>query len=168
MAGPLEYTSHMNTNETNTMTATLTAPATAPLGTWFTELSADTQADITEMVNENGYPLTDIQDFVETYGEQAYVAGYYVTWCELTEQCGADNEAIEAYVDEVGIDAISSFEDAYMGEYDGEAEFAEQYYVDMLGNEIPDAIVVDWQATWDSNLRYDYVYNNGYVFNSNV
>jgi hypothetical protein len=150
----------MNTN-------TMTAPATAPLGTWFTDLSTDTQADITEMVNEGGYPLHDIQEFVETYGEQAYIDGHYVTWCELTED-GHDSEAIEAYVDEVSIDGIGNFEDAFRGEYDSEAEFAEQWYTDFSSFEAPDGVVVDWQATWDTNLRYDFVYNNGYVFNSNV
>ena len=165
VASDLEYTSHMNTN---TMTATLTTPATAPLGEWFTNLSADTRADIAEMVNENGYPLTDIQDFVETYGEQAYVDGHYVTWCELTEHCGADNDAIEAYVDEVGIYNIGSFEDAYMGQHGSGAEFAEEYYIGMLGVQIPDGIVVDWEATWAKELEGDFACNGGYVFNTNV
>jgi Antirestriction protein (ArdA) len=156
----------MNTNETSTMTATLIAPHDR-LGAWFTQLSADTRADITEMVNENGYPLHDIQEFVETYGEQAYCDGHYVTWCELTED-GHDNDAIEAYVDEVGIYNIGSFEDAFRGEYGSEAEFAEQWYTDIHDFEAPDGVVVDWQATWDTNLSYDFVYNSGYVFDSNV
>lgn len=164
MASPLEYTSHMNTN---TMTATFTTDAVRPMGEWFTALRADTQADITEMVNENGYLLHDIQEFVETYGEQAYCDGHYVTWCELTED-GHDNDAIEAYVDEVGIDCIGSFEDAFRGEYGSEAEFAEQWYTDIHDFEAPDGVVVDWQATWDTNLSYDFVYNSGYVFDSKV
>ena len=138
------------------------------VGEWFTQLSVDTQADITYMVNEAGYPLHDIQEFVEAYGEQAYIDGHYMTWCELTERVGADNDAIEAYVDEVGIDSIESFEDAFRGEYDSEAEFAEQWYTGIYSFEAPDGVVVDWQATWDSNLSYDFVYNNGYVFNSQV
>ena len=145
----------------------MTATLTAPVGEWFTALRADTQADITEMVNENGYPLHDIQEFVETYGEQAYCDGHYVTWCELTED-GHDNEAIEAYVDEVGIDCIGSFEDAYMGQHGSGAEFAEEYYIGILGVQIPDGIVVDWEATWVSELEGDFACNGGYVFNTNV
>jgi antirestriction protein len=152
---------------TNTMTATLTADAVRPMGEWFTSLRADTQADITEMVNEAGYPLHDIQDFVEMHGEEAYCDGHYVTWCELTER-GHDTEAIEAYIDEVGIDNIGGFENAYMGEYGSEAEFAEEYHTYTMGVTVPDTIVVDWQGTWDEHLRYDYAYNNGYVFNTNV
>jgi hypothetical protein len=163
VAADPSYTVLMNTN---TMTATLTTDAVRPMGTWFTALRADTQADITEMVNEGGYPLHDIQEFVETYGEQAYIDGHYVTWCELTED-GHDSDAIEAYVDEVSIDGIGSFEDAFRGSY-SEAEFAEQYYTDIYSFEAPDGVVVDWQATWDTNLRYDFVYNSGYIFSSQV
>lgn len=164
----------MNTNETNSMTATLTFSTGSDvvvraMPEWFTALSADTQADITEMVNEGGYPLHDIQEFVETYGEQAYIDGHYVKWCELEEDCGASTEAIEAFVDEFGIDAIGSFEDAYYGEYGSESEFAEEYVTNRytMGH-MPSWVVIDWQATWDTQLRYDFAYNNGYVFNSNA
>lgn len=142
-----------------------------PVTEWFTELSADVQADITEMVNEQGYPLSDIREFIEQYDERAFMFGHYVTWCELTEYCGASNDAIEAYVDEVGIDNIGGFEDAYIGEYESEVDFVQQYFDEHSSN--IDALqaagmVIDWQATWDTNLRYDFAYNNGYVFNSGV
>ena len=148
---------------------TLTPLTTAPLGEWFTALSADLQGDITEMVNENGYPLSDIREFVEAYGAEAYASGHYITWCELTEHSGADNDAIEAFVEEFGIDAIGSFEDAFHGEYDSEEDFAQRYFDNMYSGvgQLEDAgLVIDWQATWDTNLRYDFSYNNGYVFRS--
>jgi antirestriction protein len=162
----------MNTNETNSMTAALAPSALcAPVAEWFTELSADVQADITEMVNEQGYPLGDIREFIEQYGVEAYSDGHYVTWCQLTEELGATNEAIEAYVEEIGINYISGFEDAFVGEYESEEDFARSYFdgnyhnIDVLED---NGVVIDWQATWDTNLRYDFVYNNGYVFNSGV
>ena len=152
-------------NET-TSTMTLTPLTTAPLGEWFTALSADVQGDITEMVNENGYPLSDIHEFVEAYGADAYASGHYITWCELTEHSGADNDAIEAFVEEFGINYIGDFEDAFRGEYDSEADFAEQYtndcYTDTTA--LPDWVVIDWQATWDNELSSSFTYNNGYVF----
>ena len=160
----------MNQTETAPMIATLTAPATAPMGAWFTALSADVQADITEMVNENGYPLSDIEDFIEQYGSDAYSDGHYATWCELTES-GYDTEAVDAYVAEVGIYNIGGFENAYTGEYDSEADFARQYFdsnyhaIDALED---NGVVIDWQATWDTNLSHSYAYNNGYVFNTNM
>ena len=155
---------------TTTETASMTALST-PMGEWFTDLPADVQGDITEMVNENGYPLNDIQEFIEQYGVQAYSEGHYVTWCELTEHSGADNDAIEAYVAEVGIDCVGGFEDAFVGEYDSEVDFAQQYFdenyhsVSALED---NGVVIDWQATWDTNLSYNYAYNGGYVFNTNV
>ena len=152
-------------NET-TSTMTLTPLTTAPLGEWFTALSADLQGDITEMVNENGYPLSDIRDFIEQYGVEAYSDGHYVTWCDLTERLGADNEAIEAFVEEFGINYIGDFEDAFRGEYDSEADFAEQYTNDCYTDTtvLPDWVVIDWQATWDNELSSSFTYNNGYVF----
>lgn len=152
----------MNTNETDSMTATLTKP----MGDWFTALNADLQADITEMVNEAGYPLSDIQDFIEVHGAQAYADGHYVTWCQLEEEIGANTAAIEAFVEEFGINDIDRFEDAYYGEYDSEAEFAEHYTTDCYPMDMPEWVVVDWQATWDNELSDDFTYNNGYVFRS--
>ena len=152
-------------NET-TSTMTLTPLTPAPLGEWFTALSADVQGDITEMVNENGYPLSDIRDFIEQYGVEAYSDGHYVTWCELTEHSGADNDAIEAFVEEFGINYIGDFDDAFRGEYDSEADFAEQYTNDCYTDTtvLPDWVVIDWQATWDNELSSSFTYNNGYVF----
>ena len=144
---------------------------TVPMGEWFTALSADVQGDITEMVNENGYPLSDIRDFIEQYGSDAYASGHYATWCELEEQCGASTEAIEAFVEEFGIHCLEtdSFEDAYRGEYGSEAEFAEQYTNDCYTDTsfLPDWVVIDWQATWDNELSNSFEYNNGHVFISN-
>ena len=145
------------------------ALSTKPVGEWFTVLSADIQADITEMVNEAGYPLHDIRDFIETYGAQAYADGHYVTWCQLTETSGASTSAIEAFVEEFGIDAIDSFEESYMGEYESREDFAESYTTEVYDLScVPDYVVIDWSATWDSNMSYDYTYVNGFVFNRNA
>ena len=161
------YTVLMN-ETTSTMTMTSTLPAVQPMGEWFTALSADVQGDITEMVNENGYPLEDIRDFIETHGAKAYADGHYATWCQLEEQIGASTEAIEAFVEEFGIHCLDGFEDAYRGEYGSEAEFAEQYTDDyyMMGH-MPSWLVIDWQATWDTELSSSFTYNNGHVFISN-
>jgi hypothetical protein len=160
----------MNQTETAPMTAT---PTSAPLVEWFIGLSTDLQADIAEMVIDTGYPLADIladiQDFIEQYGADAYSNGHYVTWHELSEN-GAVEGAIEAYVDLVGIDGIGGFEESYVGEYGSETEFAREYFdenhngIDALEEA---GVVIDWQATWDRNLRYNYDFSNGYVFNTN-
>lgn len=160
----------MNTNETaSTMTATLTTPAsTVPMPEWFTVLTADVQAEIAELVNYEGYPLNDIREFIEQYGVEAYIAGYYVQWSALTED-GADNDAVEAFVGEFGIETIGDFEDAFHGEYDSEVDFAEQHFDSMLstlGQLEGAGLVIDWQGTWDTNLCYDFTYVGGFVFRS--
>jgi hypothetical protein len=55
----------------------------------------------------------------------------------------------------VDVSDIEDCDERYQGCYDDEAEFAEQFMSDM-GYDIPAAIVVDWEATWDTNLRYDF------------
>lgn len=158
----------MNQTETAPMIALPNPTVAIPLGTWFTLLSDDVRGDITEMVNESGYPLSDIKDFIEQYGVEAYSDGHYVTWCELTEKLCATNEAIEAFVEEFGIHCLSDFEDAYRGEYGSEADFAEQYtYGCYTLGTMPSWVVIDWQATWDTELRSSFAYNNGHVFFSN-
>lgn len=69
--------------------------------------------------------------------------------------------------DELGIECLSDFEDLYCyssEECDWEAEFAEYWATEVCcldSNFSNDAgtfswIVIDWQATWDCNLRYDF------------
>ena len=64
-------------------------------------------------------------------------------------------------LDDIGITTADDFEDRYYYQtnaYNAESEFA-QYYVDELMcldlNDLG-ALVIDWQATWDCNLRYDF------------
>jgi hypothetical protein len=54
---------------------------------------------------------------------------------------------------------LRDFSYYYVGFYTSEADFAEEWYDDL---EIP--VVVDWQATWDCNLRHDFYFMSGYVF----
>jgi hypothetical protein len=53
-----------------------------------------------------------------------------------------------------------------MGKYESEADFAENYYNDIM--DVPDALVIDWDETFHQSLsdHYDYVkgHMKGYVF----
>ena len=65
---------------------------------------------------------------------------------------------------ESGIDAINECDERYQGHYQSTADFAEHFFTEM-GEHIPDAIVVDWEATWDRNLYYDFTAcNDGQVY----
>lgn len=75
-------------------------------------------------------------------------------------------EAMADYLDN-GNDDLDGFEDAYEGKYKDGADFAEQM-ADNLGAVSEDNarwICIDWEATWDRNLRHDYwISDNGHVF----
>ncbi len=123
---------------------------------------ANVQQKIDELVADN-YALDDIVDFIDVYGNDDFVE-YYEEYCENGENYSYD--AVDAFVDEFGIECIAHFSDAYYGEYDSEEDFAEQFTADVYG-EPPAHLVVDWSATWNCNLRYDFSFNGGYVFNKN-
>ena len=130
--------------------------------------NAEVYQQIADMVNLEGYPLDDIRDFVEDYGLNAFIEGHYHTWEKLEEDY--NTEAIEAWVEIAGIDAIDNMNDYYVGQYANEEEFAEYYFTDLVAHHgeldvlIERGIVIDWEATWRTNLCYDFTFENGYVF----
>jgi hypothetical protein len=139
-------------NQTTEMTATV---VTYP---------ANVQQKIDELVADN-YALDDIVDFIDVYGNDDFVE-FYEEYCENGENYSYD--AVDAFVDEFGIECIAHFTDAYYGQYDSEEDFAEQFCADVYNfNADNTPIVVDWTATWNCNLRYDFSFADGYIFNKN-
>ena len=72
-------------------------------------------------------------------------------------------EAIEAFLTIWEESDLHGFENAYVGCYESEKDFAEQYTTDVYGLDVPSFVVIDWEATWNQ-LSYDYEFVNGYVF----
>lgn len=127
------------------MTVTLTA-------SYQEFLAADTVTKIEELLDEN-YTLEDMLEFIDEHNEKDFVA-YYEEYVRCGEAIGY--EAVDALIGEMGCVAdVEDCDERYQGFYDNEAEFAEEFYAQM-GHIIPDGIVVDWEATWESSLRYDY------------
>lgn len=84
---------------------------------------------------------------------------------ELNERYGED--AVDAFCEIWGEDDLEGFEDAYCGEYESGAAYAEELVTDCYGvGNLPSFVEVDWRATWD-NLSYDYYFENGFIFNAN-
>jgi len=126
--------------------------------------SEEVQTKIDELKAENYYD-EDMFDFINQYGNDSFLKFY-----EQYVQNGEDYcyEAVDAFIDEFGIECIEHFSDAYHGSYDSEKEFAEEFVNDCWDFKLNDTpIVVDWQKTWDCNLQYDFAINDGYVFNKN-
>ena len=91
--------------------------------------------------------------------------------CELAE--ALDNhenpEALTAFMDYSGLDlddALSSFEDAYNGEWSSERDFAENLFDELYLHEIPSNLhyYVDYDAFARDIFINDYTFVDGYVF----
>jgi hypothetical protein len=130
--------------------ATLTATAVEML-------KSETLAFIKD--NEDEYALPCMMEFIREFNEEDFVQ-FYDEYIEQGEKCGYDT--VDAFIEENGIVNVKYCEDAFVGCYDSEATFAEEYFEDLYG--IPVELVVDWQATWESSLKYDFDFCDGYVF----
>ena len=115
-------------------------------------LTADTVEKIDDLLEEN-YALEDMLEFIDTYNENDFV-NYYEEYVRCGEAIGY--EAVDALIGEVGcMSDIEDCDERYQGCYNDEGEFAEEYVTEM-GYDIPSIVVVDWDQTWESNLRYDF------------
>ena len=134
---------HSLSSNKRTMTVTLTS-------NYRDMLAADTVSKIDELLDEN-YCLDDILKFIDEYNEQMFVDNYE-EYCRCGEIIGYD--AVDALAEENGIDYIQDCDERFMGWYESTADFAEEFYSEQY--DVPVALVVDWEATYDSTLRYDF------------
>jgi hypothetical protein len=161
----------MNTNEATSVTMN-TASDAMPNTEWLRTMALATDEiakasynKILDLVNNEGYPLDDIRDFIEEYGYKAFVDGHYETWSGLTDN-SYSMEAIEAFVGEFGIESIDGFEDSYCGTYRNGAEYARDLVEGAWNlDNIPGFVEIDWEATWE-NLSQDYTEVDGHIFNN--
>jgi Asp-tRNA(Asn)/Glu-tRNA(Gln) amidotransferase A subunit family amidase len=124
--------------------------------------SQETVTKIEELL-EDSYALEDIVEFIDANSEEDF-RKYYEEYVVAGEEYSY--EAVDAFIEEFGLQSFTSsaFEDAYMGQYDSKADYAEQYTSDVYSVEVPSFVEVDWEATFE-NL--DVVFSaNGYVFNT--
>ena len=116
---------------------------------------------IEENCVEGEYDLDDALKFIDEHGETDFVL-FYDDYILAGEKIGYD--VVDAFIDYHGVSYAEHAEDAYFGAYDSGADFAEEYYNNT--GEVPSFIVVDWEATWDQSLSYDFDFVDGYVFSS--
>ena len=137
-------------------------------------------AKMSDIVRACGYEIEGKLKYTQFYTELLTVKGL------LNNETLEDNEISEEYQEvytklcgDYGRDAVNAFlelytendleyfEEAYQGRYDSESDFAEQFTTDVYGFDAPSFVVVDWDATWNHNLRYDYDFEDGFVFSKN-
>jgi antirestriction protein len=121
------------------------------------ELSQKALDYITELV-EGTYALDDILQFITEYNSDDFI-NYYVDYVEQGEKVGYD--VVDAFLEINNICDIASTLEVYIGEYESEADFAENYYNDIM--DVPDALVIDWKETFYQSLSYDYDYVKGHM-----
>jgi hypothetical protein len=124
-------------------------------------LKLETVEFIEENCVEGEYDLDDALKFIDEHNEDDFVA-YYDEYIRVGEILGYD--VVDAFIDYHGVSYAEHAEDAYRGCYADGADFAEEYYNDI--GDIPAFLVVDWEATWQQNLSYDFDFVDGYVFSS--
>jgi len=124
--------------------------------------SQETVDKIDELL-EDSYALEDIVEFIDANSEADFRT-YYEDYVVAGEEYSYD--AVDAFIEEFGLQSFtqSNFEDAYRGQYDSKADYAEQYTSDVYSVEVPSFVEVDWEASFE-NL--DVVFSsNGYVFDT--
>lgn len=135
-------------------------------------------APMSEIVRECGYVVDGKLKYTAFYTELLEVKGlldkkepteisdeYQELYDELAEK--HSEEAVDAFLELYDESDLEHFEEAYYGEHKSEADFAEDFTNDSFGYEAPSFVVIDWQATWDQGLSYDFDYEDGFVFNKN-
>ncbi len=123
----------------------------------------------TELFNElvdDGHDADDLQAFIDDHGKSNF-ADYIEEYLQLVDQYG--EEVVESFLEIFNIEDIGSLSDAYMGQYDSGAEFAQNLAEDC--GDVPRGmsswIEIDWKASWD-NLDYDYTEGSGgHIFSQN-
>jgi hypothetical protein len=88
---------------------------------------------------------------------------FYEEYVTQGEDLGYD--VVDAFIGYHGISCVEYARDAYRGVYSSGADFAEEYYSDVYGD-VPSFLVVDWEATWEQSMKYDFDFVNGFVFSS--
>lgn len=126
-------------------------------------LKESTQELIAELV-ENNYCEDDIHNFISEYGEDA-LESCYEDYCEYGDEYSY--EAVDAFCSEFGVENIGNFQDAYYGEYETPEIFVENYVNETECAPVPDYLVIDWEATWNSYFQYDFSFVEGFIFNKN-
>lgn len=118
-----------------------------------------------ELHSDEADPEIMFQDFENFprcwYSESLAPPDILWEWLELDED---EREAFGLYADHIGGDCtIDDFHDAYQGTADSEADFCEKFADEMgaVPKEMSSWVIIDWQATWDSSLCYDYFSERG-------
>ena len=125
----------------------------------------ETAKELFEELLEDGNDADEMKEFIEEHGHKDFLL-YFEDYQQAVEEY--DKDIVNSFIEEFELMDVSRVSDAYHGQYDSGAEFAEQLVGDCgyINGELPYWIEIDWEKTWD-NLSYDYTEINGYIFSNN-
>ena len=137
------------------------------------QMREETQQLLDEYNELYNWEYNDMCDFIESYGEEAFVE-HYETYNRLCDDYSM--ELVDNFANYFDIDTIPNFEDMYQGQHETGANFAENI-CEELGyiRDLPPWVAVDWEKTWEDALSNDYVeidcdmidYTYGHIFSNN-
>lgn len=121
----------------------------------------DYLANIVETLQNLNCEKSELAEFIESYGVEnlEYAEEYF----ELLNEY--DIDALDAFISIYDVSDLSQFVDRYEGYFRYVSEFVENF-LENSGTEIPSWIAVDYEATWESALRFDYDEHEGQYFRS--
>lgn len=111
----------------------------------------------------------DLERVAEELGLEHENWGRLQSYVSLVRSYPADDSDPSEYIRENLEKWIEDEAEVYYGEHESPADFARYYYDNYGEYTIPDWIVVDWDKSWDKNLRHDFHFeyiadNLGYVW----
>ena len=120
--------------------------------------------DLIKDLIADGHDQDEMKEFIETHGHKNFVL-YYEDYARMVDEY--DQETVDSFIEVFDLMDVEHLQDAYYGQYDSGAEFAESFVSDCYGlPDMPYWIAIDWEETW-SNLEWDYTESNGYIFCNN-
>jgi hypothetical protein len=116
-------------------------------------LVADVEGEIARCCYTSSYDLFDLNQYIELR--------------ETVDQRGFDKAAVAAFIGWYGSWDSDTFESAYMGQYDSEQAYADQYIDDTgMLSEMPEHLqcYFDYEAFARDLFMCDYYFDSGFVF----
>ena len=131
----------------------------------YTSYSEETQTQIEEFLEDHfGWDEDQLVDFVERFGQENFKL-YFEEYADMVDDIGI--QVVESFLDNFDIADVSNCRDAYMGQYESGAEFAQNIAEDCgdVPRNMSSWIEIDWNKSWDNLSDYDYVEcSDGHIF----
>ena len=119
----------------------------------YKEILTGRVVDMIDNLQDELHDLQAMLTFIDEHSEDDFFH-YYEEYVRCGEAIGF--EAVDALIEEQGcVSYVENCDERYQGCYQSTADFAEEFCTEM-GYDVPSMIVVDWEATWDRNLYYDF------------